>query len=146
MTIASLLHFRRALAFVDVDYPFSEAFGPASTRQLCVESSQDVFERLARGGDEISMGVFTPLVKDPHSETDQEKVKDLVKLLQPSRHGTLTKLDFVKSIDEYVPQKKVDQALRFSRFRKKCYSPTSCSQGLQNYENIDCGNRKRIAD
>jgi hypothetical protein len=100
VTIASLLHFRRALAFVDVEYPFSEAFGPASTRQLCVESSQDVFDRLARGGSQISFGVFTSLVKDGDSDIDQDTMKDLCRILQPSREGTLTKLDFVKSIDE----------------------------------------------
>ena len=46
ISIASILQFRQMLAYMDEDYPFSVAFGPADTREACVESAQNLFSRL----------------------------------------------------------------------------------------------------
>lgn len=100
VTIAHLLHFRRALTFIDAEFPFSEAFGSAKTRALCVESSQKIFQRLEGGDEVITFDAFVPLATDVDGNIDRKKMRAIWKLLGPSRKGTLTKLEFVKSIDK----------------------------------------------
>jgi len=45
-TIADVLQFRTAVAFMDTEYPFSISFGPAQTRNQCVESASSVYGNL----------------------------------------------------------------------------------------------------
>jgi hypothetical protein len=45
-SISSVLRFRKALTFIQKTYLFSYAFGPADTRTNCIESAQNVFNRL----------------------------------------------------------------------------------------------------
>ncbi|KAL3902660.1 MAG: hypothetical protein SGILL_010746, partial [Bacillariaceae sp.] len=42
-SISDILRFRRALTFMDDNYPFGEAFGPAGTREQVVASSSNVY-------------------------------------------------------------------------------------------------------
>jgi hypothetical protein len=39
------------------------------------------------------------LAKDEKGGIDQEKAKDLIRVFRPERDGSLSKLEFVKSID-----------------------------------------------
>ncbi|KAL7461908.1 hypothetical protein ACHAXS_002314, partial [Conticribra weissflogii] len=102
-SVQDLLQFRRAVSYMDDRYPFSHAFGPSKTRQKCVESSQKVFDRLMLSTEDgtatLPFSVFTVLATDDSGDLVESKMKSLIRLFRPDRDGTLTKLDFVKSID-----------------------------------------------
>jgi hypothetical protein len=101
-SISAVLNFRKALAFIQKRYPFSFAFGPAYSREACIESSQAVYGRLMLGTPSEAVLPFETialLALTETSEIDPQKVKDLVKLFRPDRQGYLTVLDFVKSVD-----------------------------------------------
>lgn len=48
----------------------------------------------------ITFDAFVPLATDVDGNIDRKKMRAIWKLLGPSRKGTLTKLEFVKSIDK----------------------------------------------
>jgi hypothetical protein len=102
-SISSVLRFRKALTFIQKSYPFGYDFGDASTRQDCVESAQDVYNRLLLQKPTEGLLQFETLALlafDEGDDTiDQEKARDLVRLFRPDREGNLSMLDFVKSID-----------------------------------------------
>jgi hypothetical protein len=106
--MATVLHFRRAISYIDNHYPFSAAFGNATTREDCVQSAQDVYENLMalsrRQGEQNPVGKlpFDTICLIAHEKdggVDKAKVKELITLFRPERNGGLTKLDFTKSID-----------------------------------------------
>jgi hypothetical protein len=102
ISVNALLQFRRALACLYTEYPFSGYFGLADTRENCVEGSQDLYSRLMlRTPDESCLQFETiallGLKKD--GSIDQAKIKDLIRLFRPDREGNLRLIDFVKSID-----------------------------------------------
>lgn len=101
ITVATILHFRRALEFISDDYPFSPAFGNVRTREECVKSAQMVFERLMAGETEpcLHFDVLCLLAKDSEGNIDRNTVKELIRVFRPNRNGQLSKLDFVKSVD-----------------------------------------------
>ena len=103
ISISSVLRFRNALNLIKNDYPFSYTFGPADTREACIESSQEVYRRLLMINPDNkqylhfdSLAVIT--LED--GVIDQQKAKDLIKIFRPDREGGLTVLDFVKSTGE----------------------------------------------
>jgi len=72
------------------DYPFSYAFGPANTREACIESAQKVYTRLMiRTPEEpvLRFETLALLALQKHGTIDQQKAKDLVKLFRPDRQG-----------------------------------------------------------
>ena len=99
--MTSVLEFRRALAYIDHDYPFSLAFGPARRREQCIASAQTVYENLL----DPSSGTLTfktlsaLAVDEEDGKTDRAKIKSLIKLFRPERNGAISKLDFIKSVD-----------------------------------------------
>ena len=99
----ALLQFRRAMACLDTPFPFSGSFGLANTRENCIESAQEVYDRLLFGSSNPQMLQFDVLAllglrRD--GPLDQSKLKSLIRLFRPDREGNLTMLDFVKSIDQ----------------------------------------------
>lgn len=79
-----------------------EVFGKiGTTRENFIESAQIVYEGLSRrdGEGELSFEHVCEVSKLPDSSTDRSRVKILSDLLCPSRHGHISKLDFVKSTD-----------------------------------------------
>jgi hypothetical protein len=102
ISISAILQFRQSLAFMDLSYPFSTAFGLADTREHCVESSQGVYRRLmlkTPGTTILSFDTIATLGSSTPETVDAAKVKDLIRLFRPDREGNLTMLDFVKSVD-----------------------------------------------
>jgi hypothetical protein len=100
--MASILQFRRALQFISDDFPFSQAFGSASTRDKCIQSAQTVFERLVEysADDEtLDFETLCLVAKRPDGDLDRIKVKELIRVFRPNRSGRLNKIDFVKSVD-----------------------------------------------
>jgi hypothetical protein len=100
--VSALLHFRRALACLRTDFPFSSSFGPAGTREDTITSSQDVYERLLLGSEDgscLHFNVLATLGVFPDGSLDQDKLVELIRIFRPDRDGTLSVVDFVKSID-----------------------------------------------
>jgi hypothetical protein len=100
--ISAVLNFRKAQVFIQKTYPFSRAFGEASTREQCIESAQDVYLRLLQRTPDSGIVHFETLALttlDEKGSIDHEKARELVKLFRPDRQGNLTLVDFVKSVD-----------------------------------------------
>ncbi|CAB9496794.1 Mechanosensitive ion channel protein [Seminavis robusta] len=107
ITLGAIMQFRQALSFMKRKYPFLPAFGPADTRDRCIESSQAVYQRLLLRTphlDEIPFETLALLAKDESGGINQDKAKELIKIFRPERDGTLGKLEFVKSIDAIYKQ------------------------------------------
>ena len=103
MSIKDILQFRQAVSLMDDDFPFTPAFGPASTRSMCVESAEKLFDTLQRETPNTPLLAFETLSNiayDGNGVLMRDKVKALIKLFRPDRKGFLTKLNFVSSIDE----------------------------------------------
>jgi len=127
-SISAVLNFRKALTFIQRSYPFSIAFGPAGSREACIESAQQVYERLllrTPGDDVLKFETLALLALNDDGTLEQEKAKDLVRLFRPDRQGNLTMLDFVKSIDSV-----------YKEFRLLNASINNSSQIDRAFENI----------
>lgn len=104
ISVNALLQFRRALACLSTDFPFSGSFGPAGTREDAIASSQEVYERLLLRlpdqAEALNFEVLATLGVQPDGSLDQQKVVELIRLFRPDRDGTLSMVDFVRSIDK----------------------------------------------
>eukprot|EP00561_Arcocellulus_cornucervis_P003859 CAMPEP_0185807866 /NCGR_PEP_ID=MMETSP1322-20130828/5267_1 /TAXON_ID=265543 /ORGANISM="Minutocellus polymorphus, Strain RCC2270" /LENGTH=1399 /DNA_ID=CAMNT_0028504049 /DNA_START=527 /DNA_END=4726 /DNA_ORIENTATION=+ len=103
ISIQDVLQFRQAVLCMDTKHPFSYAFGPANTRQSCIESAQDVYNRLLLNYPDNPLLTFDTLALitlAKNGEIDEKKARKLIRLFRPSRDGSLTALDFVKSCDK----------------------------------------------
>lgn len=84
-------------------YPFTQSFGPASTRAICVESASHLFNLLVSKtphfGQRLPFETLSELAQDKDGELLRDKVKALVRLFRPDRKGFLTNVDFIRSID-----------------------------------------------
>lgn len=111
-SISAVLRFRKALTFIQQRYPFSFDFGPADTREACIESSQKVYNRLLGDSTEpvLQFETIALVALDDDKAIDQQKAKALIKLFRPDRDGKLTMLDFVKSVDTVYKEYRLLQA------------------------------------
>jgi hypothetical protein len=103
ISIQDVLKFRQATLCMDTKHPFSYAFGPANTREKCIESAQDVYNRLllhCPDNPVLTFDTLALITLDKNGEIDEKKARKLIRLFRPSRDGTLTALDFVKSCDK----------------------------------------------
>jgi hypothetical protein len=71
------------------------------TRENFIESSQFVYERLARrnGEVELTFQSICEVTKLPDGSIDRRNVKILSELFRPLRQSRVSKFDFVKSTD-----------------------------------------------
>lgn len=83
--------------------PFiAAASGRASTREECIESSQNVYQRLLAetpGETSLSFNVVALVALQSDGTLVPEKVRDLIRLFRPNRNGSLTMFDFIRSVD-----------------------------------------------
>lgn len=101
-TISDMLLFRKALAFMDGVFPFSRAFGPSSTRDECIASAQDTYQRLmciTPEANNLSFDVLALLAVDEAGVPDQKKLTILRRTFRPDRFNELNELAFVQSCD-----------------------------------------------
>jgi small-conductance mechanosensitive channel len=97
-----VLSLKKAIKFIQTDYPFSFAFGSAKNREACIQSSQDVYNRLllhAPGSQVLKFDTIALLAIDGNNYLDRAKAQALIKLFRPTREGELSVYDFVKSVD-----------------------------------------------
>jgi hypothetical protein len=103
ISVSSVLQFRRALAHMDTDYPFSAAFGIADTREVCVTSAQEVYDRLLLKNQALSstlhFDTIAALALLRNGELDNDRIKELIRTFRPDRDGAISIVDFVRSVD-----------------------------------------------
>lgn len=71
----------------------------AKTREMCVQSSQEVYDRLMLSASDCSalpFSIISVLAMDENGEFMEAKIKSLIRLFRPDRQGNLSRLDFVK--------------------------------------------------
>jgi hypothetical protein len=102
-TVNDVLKFRRALTYMDLDYPFSEAFGRASTRNEMILSAEAVYCRLLMlcpgSNSPFFSNVFQILVLGEDGTEDKVKKRAIRNLFRPDADGHLSLLSFVQSCD-----------------------------------------------
>ncbi|KAG7359816.1 mechanosensitive ion channel [Nitzschia inconspicua] len=101
-SVNDILKFRQALTYMDLDYPFSEAFGRASTRNEMILSAEAVYNRLMNLSSEhhiLSFSVFNIILLQEDGSEDKDKRRALRNLFRPDRRDHLTVLSFVQSCD-----------------------------------------------
>jgi len=107
-TVRDLVEFKKAVASMDDRYPLSHAFGHAKTREQCVQSSQEVYDRLmlsvSSDTSALPFSILAVLAMDEKGGYNNAKIKSLIRLFRPDRQGNLIKLDFVRSIDTVYKQ------------------------------------------
>ncbi|OEU21923.1 hypothetical protein FRACYDRAFT_136035, partial [Fragilariopsis cylindrus CCMP1102] len=97
--------YQAVIDFINSDYPFSPAFGKATAREECAQSSQHTFDKLLVGRRKVlDFKDICKIAESPDGTNDKMKVLELVRLFQPNRAGEITKLEFVKSIDSVYKQ------------------------------------------
>lgn len=113
VSIYGILQFRQALTFVDNNYLFSVAFGPADQRDSCIDSAQKVYDRLLLRQPEdnvLHFDVIATLAVNRDQSVHTDKLKALIRLFRPHRDGHLAKLDFLKSVDKVYKDFRLLQA------------------------------------
>jgi small-conductance mechanosensitive channel len=91
---------------MDLSFPFSADFGRADNREACIDSAQDVYNRLLIGNlpdvDDPNILRFETLIsimRNANNVLDESKMMDLVRIFRPDREGKLELVDFVRSVD-----------------------------------------------
>jgi hypothetical protein len=102
ISVSALLQFRRSMACLNTPFYFSASFGVSDTREKCIQSAQELYWRLLLNDPSQSHLTFETLALlglKSDGTLDQAKLKDLIRLFRPERDGSLSLVDFVKSID-----------------------------------------------
>ncbi|KAL3920631.1 MAG: hypothetical protein SGILL_003161 [Bacillariaceae sp.] len=102
VTVNDILKFRRALTYMDIDWPFSESFGRAATRNEMILSAEVVYNRLMNLSTEhdiLSYSVFQILLLQEDGSEDKDKRKALRNLFRPDGDDNLPMLSFVQACD-----------------------------------------------
>ncbi|KAL7569467.1 hypothetical protein ACA910_009701 [Epithemia clementina (nom. ined.)] len=108
-TIEDVLRFRRALACMDEEYPFGEAFGSANSRDACIQSANSLYHHLMKldpTANQLSFQVLALAIAQEEEEEGEDpsdeyimKKKAFRKLFRPDVRGELPLLAFVQSCD-----------------------------------------------
>jgi hypothetical protein len=101
-SIHDILKFRRALSYMDESHPFGDSFGPARTRNECIESSHSVYYRLLKLTPDapiLSNDILFMLAQNEDGSENASKRLALKKLFRPDRYNQLPLLAFLQSID-----------------------------------------------
>mmetsp|Transcript_12012 Transcript_12012/g.19295 ORF Transcript_12012/g.19295 Transcript_12012/m.19295 type:complete len:1206 (-) Transcript_12012:575-4192(-) len=139
-SIGAFMQFKRALNVMDTALPFGGAFGVADRRSSCIECSQELYDRLMLKGSSVSgelhFNIIAVIAMDKDGDLDTEKTKELIRLFRPNRDGTISLVDFVRSIDSVYKElrllratiagsMKIDKALE-SIFNYGFYAILAC--------------------
>jgi small-conductance mechanosensitive channel len=87
---------------MDLEHPFSEAFGPASTRDELIESAQNIYAcllKLAPGSRVLPASVLTALSENEDGTMDKAKKRSLSNLFRPDSNDDVPLLAFIQSCD-----------------------------------------------
>eukprot|EP00934_Nitzschia_sp_Nitz4_P008165 Nitzschia sp. Nitz4//scaffold56_size114212//30547//37556//NITZ4_003939-RA/size114212-augustus-gene-0.81-mRNA-1//-1//CDS//3329554673//8155//frame0 len=101
-TVKDILRFRQALTFMDLENPFGEAFGPASTRDELIDSSEKLYARLltlSNGEDILPYSVLMVLTENKDGTIDKKMKKNIKNLFRADANKNISVLSFVQSCD-----------------------------------------------
>lgn len=113
ITVASIIHFRRSLRCFKTSFPFTVAFGLADTRENCISSAEALYSRLLLATpDESSLNfdVLALLAIGSDGSMKDTDLRQVVSVFRPERDGSLSIVDFCKSVDTVFRELKVLQA------------------------------------
>jgi len=110
--LSAIIQFRASVGLLDIDTPYSHAFGVAKTRTNVIDNAQSLYARLLKKQQYLQKGrhgeesgtilrfhtIALAALKDRH-RFDHQLCKDLVTLFRPARNGDISLLEFCKSID-----------------------------------------------
>jgi Mechanosensitive ion channel len=100
--ISSIIQFRQSLSYLNTAFPFGVAYGLADTREHMVDNAEKVYQRLLRSHPDklvLNFDTFALLAIQDDGTLDVGLLKELVGLFRPQRDGSLSLLDFAKSVD-----------------------------------------------
>mmetsp|Transcript_3675 Transcript_3675/g.7531 ORF Transcript_3675/g.7531 Transcript_3675/m.7531 type:complete len:894 (-) Transcript_3675:382-3063(-) len=101
LSIADIMKFRQALSYMDLDYPFSEAFGPASTRNEMLISADVVYRRLMKlcpDSPTLNVSIFDYLLPE-HEGDNESKRRRLKNKFHPDSEGGIPHVTFIQACD-----------------------------------------------
>jgi hypothetical protein len=103
--MTDLLQFRQSCRLIETNFPFSPAFGLASTRTNCILSAEKLYGKLLKrqnksdSRDVLNFETLSAIALGTDSTLDQAKVRKLARVFRPNRKGELSVLDWCKSCD-----------------------------------------------
>jgi small-conductance mechanosensitive channel len=90
---------------METNFPFSPAFGLASTRKNCILSAERLYGKILKrqnksdSRDVLNFATLGAIALKKDSTLDQAKVRKLKQVFRPGRQGELSVLDWCKSCD-----------------------------------------------
>jgi hypothetical protein len=88
---------------MDLEHPFSESFGPASSRDELLTSAQAAYSRLRRlspeGSATLPFSVLAVLAENENGTIDKQTRRSLRKVFPPDRMGNVSLFSFVMGCD-----------------------------------------------
>jgi hypothetical protein len=105
VSVTDLLQFRQSCRLMETNFPFSPAFGLASTRTNCILSAEKLYGKIlirqnkSDSRDVLNFETLSAIALQNDSSIDQAKVKKLSRVFRPNRNGELSVLDWCKSCD-----------------------------------------------
>ena len=112
VTLHDILQFKKAIAFMESDFPFSQTYGNAANRKICVKNAVKVYRRLMRYTPDrhlLPFDVIGALAYKEDGELDEEHAVDLLRVFLPDKDDMVSMLAWVQSVDT------VYKELRFLR-------------------------------
>lgn len=101
-SVADILKFRKALTYMDLEHPFGEAFGPASTRDELINSAQALYHRLLKlspGTYSLPFAVLSVLSENDDGTVNRNLKKSIQTLFRADRDGEVPILAFIQNCD-----------------------------------------------
>jgi hypothetical protein len=105
VSVKDLLQFRQSCRLIETNFPFSPAFGLASTRTNCILSAEKLYGKILKrqnksdSRDVLNFETLSAIALEKDSTLDQAKVRKLSRVFRPNRKGELSILDWCKSCD-----------------------------------------------
>jgi hypothetical protein len=101
-SVNDLLKFRKALTYMDLEHPFGEVFGPASTRDELIKSAQVLYQRLLKlspGSHHLPYSLLSVLSENADGTVDMTMKKSIGNLFRADANGEIPILAFIQNCD-----------------------------------------------
>jgi len=101
-SVHDILKFRKALTYMDLEHPFREAFGLASTRDELIKSAQTLFQQLLKlspGLQCLPYSVLAVLSQNLDGSVDIVMKKTIRNRFRADAQGEISMLSFVQTCD-----------------------------------------------
>jgi len=111
-SLHDILQFKKAVTFMETDFPFGPDYGSAANRKACVKNAVKVYRRLLKYTPDqeiLPFDVIGALAYEENGDVDEDLAIELLRVFLPDRDESLSMLAFVQSCDNVYKQ------LRFLR-------------------------------